>query len=229
MIKKQTLVLIFMFLAFSSLAAAEPTEIIVSGNGKIMADADIAYVTIGVEQTKQSAAQAQKATSEKMNSVQASLQQIGIPKDKIETTNIRLSPNYEYTDRKRTFTGYSASNQIKITVDKLDQVGKVLDTVIPAGATTVNDVTFTLKDETNYKQQALKKAVEKAKEKAKSMAEAAGLSLKKIKVLQESSARIEPVYRGPLMAEASMSSSNTPVSPGDVAVYGSVTVIYECD
>jgi uncharacterized protein YggE len=143
---------------------------------------------------------------------------------------VSLQPSYQYDKGKRTLVGYTASNQIKVTVDKLDDIGKVIDSSIAAGANNVNNIRFSVKEESTHKNAALKKAFEDAKAKAEVIAAASGLALSKIKSIQEAGARVIPPVSSmrTLAAEGVGAAAETPVSPGKIEIHGNLTVIYEC-
>ena len=234
MLKTLVCSLMILALAFPSHAAllkGDETQIAVSGKGMVKAEPDVAYATLGVERTEKTATEAQQLMARKMNNIQSSLKKMGIKDDKIETTSVTLSPAYQYEKGKRTLIGYTARNQIKVTIDKLDEVGKIIDASIAAGATNVNRISFSLKEESAFKKAALKKAYEEAKGKADTIAAAAGLSLTKIKSIQEAGARIIPPPSNvrAFAAEAVGAGAETPITPGKVEVHGNLTVIYECD
>ena len=233
MLKTSVCLLAILALSLPSQAALlkdDETNIAVSGKGIIKAEADVAYVTLGVERMEETATKAQKVAAQKMNNVLASLKKMGIPKDKIETTRVSLQPSYQYDKGKRTLVGYTASNQIKVTVDKLDDIGKIIDSSIAAGANNVNNIRFSVKEESTFKKAALKKAFGDAKAKAEVIAAASGLVLSKIMSIQEAGARIIPPVSSmrTLAAEGVGAAAETPVSPGKIEIHGNLTVIYEC-
>jgi hypothetical protein len=221
-------------LIFPALAIAADNNaqnIIVSGKGVITADPDVAYVMLGIERTEKTATEAQNVAAQKMENILASLDRIGIPKNKIETTAINLYPKYEYSNGKSEFVGYTAGNQIKITVDDLGRTGKVVDAAVNAGANNVGSISFSLKNTAPQKTEALKKAFQNAEEKAKIIAAASGLNLKKIARIQEADAEILPLRGIQTFKAAAVSVPapiETPVSPGKVEIQGNLTVIYEC-
>ena len=208
---------------------SDATEIIVSGMGIVKTEADLSYINVAIEQTEETASQAQNRAAQIMKNVLAALRNAGIQKDKIQTTSFRLNPKYKYEKGQSNLIGYTATNQIRVTLDDLTKVGNIIDTAITAGASNVSNVTFTVKDDAPHKNAALKKAFNNAKEKAQTIAAASGLALKKIKVIQESGAQVIQPYLGvrAMKAESGME-AETPIVPGKVEVRGSLTVVYEC-
>jgi len=211
----------------AALFKGDKTQIIVAGHGIVKAQADVSYINIGVERTEKSASEAQKVVATKMNNVLASLDKLGIAKDKIKTTEIRLSPKYEYVERKRTLVGYTANNEINVTLDKFAILGRIIDTVIAAGATNISNINFSIKNDAAAKKAALQQAFNNAKEKAETIAAAGGLVLKRIKTIQEAQAQVMP--RGMQAFKSEALESETPVLPGKIEVKANIAVVYECD
>ena len=209
---------------------SEETTIVVAGKGVVKINPDVAYLWIGAEKIENNAEEAQKAVTQKINDILASLDKMKIPKDKIETTRITLHPEFKYDKGKRTLVGYTARNQVKVTIDKLDDVGKIIDISIASGATDISRIMFSVKDEAPYKEAALKKAFDDAKAKAENIASASDLILTRIKRIQEVEARVISPAREIMafQAQARVAEVETPVLPGKLEVHGNLTVIFEC-
>lgn len=218
--------------AQSALLNEDKTQIVVSGQATVKAAADVSYVMLGVERLEQTASEAQDIVARKMNNILASLKKIGIPKDKIETTRVSLRPHYEYKNRQNVLAGYIARNQIRVSVEKLDDLGRTVDAAVTAGASNIDNISFGIKDESVYKKAALQKAFADAKDKAVIIAAAAGLKLEKLVSVQESGARVilpQVDYRSMAKGSALESSqAPTPIIPGDIQVRGSLSVVYAC-
>jgi uncharacterized protein len=214
----------------AALLGNETSQIIVTGQGTVKAQADTAQVLIGVEKLEMTAAAAQQTASQKINNILSALEKMGIPKNKLETTQINLYPQYNYDKGKRTLIGYNANNQLKASIDNLPDLGKVIDNAVAAGATNIDGITFALRDEAPLKQAALQQAFRDAENKAQGLAAAANLTIKKVKQIQEANAQvISPLNNLKAMAlDSTGAGSETTVSPGKVVVKGEVSVLYEC-
>jgi uncharacterized protein YggE len=208
----------------------EETTIVVAGKGVVKVKADVVYLWIGVEKTEKSATEAQSFVINKTNDILASLSKMRIPKDKIETTRVTLQPEFKYDKGKRTLVGYRVLNQIKVTIDKVNDVGKIIDVSIASGATNISRIMFSIKDESPYQKSALKKAFDDAKAKAEIIAKASDLILTRIKRIQEVEAQVISPVRGirAFQAETRVGGAETPVLPGKLEVHGNLTVIFEC-
>jgi len=206
----------------------EKPELAVTGKGEVLASADIAYLQIAVERTEKTATEAQDTVARKSQNILASLEKIGVKKDKIETASFNLYPKYEYEKGESKFIGYTASNQIKVTIENPEDIGKVIDAAIAAGATNVSGLNFSVKDETPYKKIALQKAFEDAKGKAEILASSSGQILDKIQRIQESEVGIiSPLAEARVMAAGAGGGAETPITPGKVKVQARIEVTYE--
>ena len=136
----------------------------------------------------------------------------------VQTVSYSINPNYNSTG---TLTGYTVTNTIQIVLNDLTRTGPVVDTATQAGATRINSLQFTLKDDSAPRSQALQSAVVKAKAKADAMASSLGLRTRAVLVIQESGAAIQSLVTSFAPTTA------TPVLPGDVSVQGNVTIEVE--
>ena len=128
-----------------------------------------------------------------------------------------LSEDFEFTNNKRVSRGFHAVNQIEIRVDDIARVGEVVDAAVQAGAATVSNIRFDVKERAASERQALKEAVADARARAEAMAAGAGVTLGPIVRIEEGSGGGYPIPRPPpQMAQRMMAAqADTPVSAGD--------------
>ena len=103
---------------------------------------DRAWVSVTAESRAASPREAQRKNAEAMKPVQDRLRAAGIPEDAIKTTVYDLQPDWDYSNNRRTLRGYVARNTIEVRIDNIDRVGELVDMVVAAGATGVDDVRF---------------------------------------------------------------------------------------
>ena len=65
-----------------------------------------------------------------------------LPKKDIYTSSISINPTSDYQDGKRINTGYNVSNHVTVKINNLDNVGKVVDAAVSAGANDINNLSF---------------------------------------------------------------------------------------
>jgi uncharacterized protein YggE len=158
-----------------------------------------------------------------MQSVIAAIKGLGIPDKDIQTQGVALYPIY---DQGQAITGYNATNNVVVTVENVDQIGKVLDTAIQAGANQATNVQFGFKDETKLRNQALAAAAADARGKADALAGALGLQISGIESVAEGNVSYPMPLAPRALGVASAASVPAPVEPGQLAVTAQVTIVF---
>lgn len=202
----------------------------VTGEATIQAEPDQAQIDIGVVTQARTAPDASRENAERLARVLAEVKKILGKADEVKTSGYSLNPQYRYPQGgKPEIVGYNASNTVRIKMAKLDDVGKVIDAAMAAGANNINRLAFTLKDEESARLEALKQASAKAKAKAEAIAKSLGLVIVKILSVGESERGFQPVLRQAPMARAEMAAAAapTPVEPGTVDVRSTVSLVAE--
>lgn len=200
----------------------------VSGSGQANLAPDIAYIYVGVHTENPTAAEAVAENNTQTQTVIQAIKDFGIDEKDIRTTNFSIYPQDKYDPQTGTPTGdktYVVDNTVYVTVHQLDQLGDLLDTVVTAGANTVNSVQFDVANKAEALKQARADAVKDAEAQAKSLAEAAGLSLGEIQSIgfQDS----QPIFDGKggggaLAADA----ASIPIQPGQLTFTVTVNISY---
>jgi uncharacterized protein len=205
----------------------EPDVIVASGEAEIKMAPDRAFVTIVAEARSKSPRDAQRQNANTMTAVQKALQQEDIPAAAIRTLSYEVHPEYDYRDGRQTLRGYLARNSIEVRVDALERVGEIIDVAVQAGATSVGDVRFDLKDRTAVERDALARAVENARARAEALATAAGRAIERILRIEEQGASYVPPPPRPYarVGMAAEAAPPTPITPGDIDVRARVTLV----
>jgi uncharacterized protein len=200
----------------------------VQGQGEVWVRPDRAYVQIGAESQAADAAQAQQNVARIMEKTITQIRKAGVPEEAIQTSGLQLYPVYSRTRpndmAQETLVGYRASNMVRIRVDELDLLGRVIDAGTAAGANRLHGVNFDIKQELPHRTKALQIAVSQARAKAEALAQALGQPLGPVRhVAEESAAAGIPRAFG---MERAMAVA-TPIQPGEMQVQASVTVVYD--
>lgn len=204
-------------------------KISVSATGNSYQAPDVATVSAGVVSQGATAKDAMGDNARRMNSVFDALKAAGIQQRHIQTSQLSLNPQYDYTNRKQPrITGYEARNTVTARSEDLDQVGPMLDALVTAGANNINGINFSIKDAEGAKSEARREAVKDARRKADEMATAAGVRLGRILQMSESSYQAGPQPQ--MMRAMSMESDMaTPISGGEQALSVTVNITYAID
>ncbi len=187
------------------------------------ADLDLAIDTQG--KTAEEAANRNAALATKV--IDALKSKLG-DKGKITTGGYSLNPEYDQRpSQKPTIIGYNAQNTVTVNTGALDLVGPLIDSAIAAGANRINSLSFTVKNNTKARAEAIAIATRDARAQADALATALNVKLGKVvKATTVSEARPIPIRMGRAMA---MSAEATPIEPGEVTVPATVSLTFEIE
>jgi len=210
--------------------ATEPTNgnppehtIAVSGSGKVLLTPDIADVTLGVTIQRDKVSTARDEAAAVMAAVIAALHSLGIADADIKTTQLYISPIYDYSGVQR-ITGYQISNVVSVHVRDLAKLADVIDQSVAAGATDVQGVAFDVADRAAAERDAREAAVRDARARADTLAAAAGVTITGVVSISETTSTPWPWY-GRGFAEDGAGVPTT-VQPGTAELTIDVAVVY---
>jgi len=202
--------------------------ITVRGHGRAAAQPDQAEVVLGVDFVRPKAGEARAAAASAMTAVVEALRAAGIRPDDIRTTDLSLGAEIEYrSDGQPRRTGFRLANRVAIVVRQPDDVARIIDVAIEAGATTVDGVSFRVGDETDARRAALGSAMADARAAAEAVAAAAGTRLVRVRSVRESDGIGMPPH--PRMAMMEAKAADTPVVPGMAEIRASLEVTWEIE
>ena len=212
--------------------AAQPPQrtVSVSGAGTAYLVPDIAYIYVGVHTEKPSASEAVDENNAQTQKMIEALREFGIDAKDIRTTNFSIWPQDKYDPMTGTPTGqkvYVVDNTVYVTIRDLDKLGELLDTVIAAGANTVNSVQFDVANKDEALKQARADAVKDAKEKAEELVDAAGVKLGDVQTISFFDNVAYPVFDGKGGGGGVAAEAAVPIQPGQLTFTVTVNVTYE--
>lgn len=223
-----TLALVFAVAAVQAFAQ-EPTpqvpSIVTTGEATVRRAPDQAFVTAAVETRARNPRDAQRQNAEAMTSVQQRLAEAGVPKEAIRTTGYFVQQEFDYANGRRTPREYVARNGVEIRVDAVERTGEILDLVVQAGATSVGDVRFDLKDRRAVEREALRLAVVDARARADALATGAGRTVDRVLRIDDSRQPVVPIMRtGMTRAAAAPGPAPTPIEPETIEIHAQVVL-----
>jgi hypothetical protein len=218
-------------------AAPRIPEITASGRGEVPIAPDRATVLISVESRAASAATAASENSSKMKAVLEALRRAGLAQSEITTAvytvgqdprSMRVPPG---TPGVPTMPiEFLARNGVRANVRRTEDVGKVIDAALAAGATSISSVQFSSPSTDEARRQAITLAVSQAQKDAAALARAAGGSLGRLLTMSSTGLGPSPGYypadsyivaaSDPIMAGGSV--YPTMINPRDMTVAVSV-------
>lgn len=202
------------------------TGILVDGHGEISVPPDIATLSVGVEFTGKTVAEARSGAAQAASGVIASLERNKVEKKDIQTDGLSIQPRYEQGgDRVQRIVGYTVTNTVSAKVRDLSRVGRVVDDAASAGgdAVRINGIAFSIDDPTQVRTSARERAVADARRKAEQLAKLTGVSLASPIAVEEVSFR-SPVVT---LSRAVVAEASTPIEPGESTVTLDVRVRWE--
>lgn len=218
-----TILLATLLLGAQASAAEDAARIMVSGEGSSEVAPDMAVLQLTVMREAETARAALDANSVAMAQVLTAMQQQGVEKRDLQTSNFSIQPRYHHPrtqssgERKPPqITGYVVRNSLSVRVRDISRVGEILDQSVTLGVNEGGQIRFTNADPAEVIKQARIAAVSDAREKASTLAGAAGVKLGDVMSISEQSFRPGPVpvARAEMMMARSANDS-VPVATGE--------------
>lgn len=208
-----------------------PRTITISGHGEVKAAPNMAVVTAGVMSSAATAREALDANNQAMETMMAALQTAGIERKDIQTSNFMVNPRYEYVQdgsRPPKVVGYDVSNNVTITLRKLDGMGSLLDQLVTSGSNQISGIQFLIDKPDELADAARKLAVADASRKAGVYAGAANVKLGPILSISEGGGYMPPVpYVAKQMRSEAADAGQVPLAQGEQTVAIDVNIVWE--
>ncbi len=205
--------------------------ITVSGTGKTSIKPDIAQIQLGVSTLAPSVQEARDKAAQALDGMIASIKANGVADKDIQTQQLYIQPEYDYSNNQQTLRGFRISNVVSVKLRDINKTGKLVDDAVSAGGneTQIQGIAFTVENPDDAKAQAREKAVADAKQKAQTLAKAAGVQVGDVLQISESGYS-PPMYdarssfSGPNTGVAA--SPETPIQAGELDVSVGVSVTW---
>ena len=159
-------------LAFTSSLAAQQNPgadvkfvadtVIVQAEGSYEMDPDVATLTFDVSDQEKDFKQAYAKASQSMRNIVDIAEKNGLTKNDIQTGVLRMTPSYDYSDRKRKVRSYTVQGQIVLKVKDFSKVGSMVDDAIQDGIADFRSLSYSLIDEEAAKEKAVAQAMQRA-------------------------------------------------------------------
>jgi uncharacterized protein len=220
-------------LVFSACGTApvQPRTLNVSGNGTVSLTPDIAYIYVGVHTDDPNLATAVSKNNTQAQALVDALKKAGVDGKDIQTSNFSVYTNNNQSFDKLTGQGlpigtfYSVDNTVYVTIRNLGKLGSLLNTVVDAGANSINSISFDVADKTAAMTQARQKAMKNASDLAAELAKTAGVKLGEVQNVTYSD-NSPMQYYGMGGGGASAPNASVPIQPGQTQVSVTVSVTY---
>lgn len=212
------------------------TLLTVTAQGSSTRTPDLASYSAGVTTQGTTASEALSANSAQMNRVIAALKRAGIADKDVQTSNLSVNPVYSqpkrlpdgsYEDAPQRIVAYQVSNTVNVRQRKLEDMGKVIDALVTAGANQVNGPGFMLAEPDAAQDEARVAAMKSARARAELYAKASGLRVARIVSISESGGYAPQPVMFVRKEMADVPPPAPPVAPGELEMNMNVTVQFE--
>jgi uncharacterized protein YggE len=196
----------------------------VSATGSVVAVPDTAYITAGVLTEADTARDALTRNNGATAKLIDGLKAAGIAPKDIQTSQLNVSPRYTQPrdGRPATVSGYTVSNQVRITVRDVKRLGEILDQAITLGANQMHGIAFEVSGAEQLKDDARKAAMQNARRRAELYATAAGAQLGQVLRISEDVRDVA----GPMLQKGRVAMGAVPVEAGTQSLEVEVHVTY---
>lgn len=207
------------------------TKVTVSGEAMTKVEPDAAVIVLSVVTQNAQAISAQQENARKSEAVANAIKNTAGANAEIKTSDYSLQPQYDYRDnRLPKIIGYDARNSVIVTISELKNVGAVIDAASSAGANSIDNVSFILRQTSPARGQALSDATHQAMNKAQSIAQALGGRVRRV-VEENESATVAGVnemttYNADL---SRFGKQTTPITSGQLNIKSNVQLIVEIE
>ena len=208
----------------------KPRLISVTGTAEINVAPDQVIMSLGIETHDKELSIAKSQNDARAKKIMAIAHSVGIEPKDIQTSALRLSPDYSEEKVPR-FLGYEVSQTIVITLQDISKYEALMTKLLGAGINRIHDIDFRVGETRKYRDEARAKAIRAAKEKAVAMAAELGQTIGKPWEISEEAgwnatraAANFSGYNAPRVGD-----SESTVAPGQVTIRASVSVSFQLE
>jgi len=209
------------------LAEDAARTISVSGEGKAAARPDIATINTGVVTQAASAGDALAANNKSLERIMEVLKVHKIASKDIQTSNFDVRPEYRRGPRgqqQMEIVGHRVTNQVRVRVRNLPDLGKVLDSLVKAGSNQISGISFGIDDALRITNKARGRAIQDGRSRAELFAGVADVRVGKVLSISERPIQVpRPQFMGRAMAAEAAS---VPVATGEQEVRVTVHMVF---
>jgi uncharacterized protein YggE len=213
--------------------------IVFTEEGKVIAKPDIAELSFSAVTQGKQAVDVQNENNKKMQQVIDFVKKQGVSEEDIQTTNYSLNPQYDYnwckTSSVKPYTscppkiiGYELTQTATIKIRDFDKINTIVGGLSQAGANQISNISFSIDEPEDYKNQARIEALKKIEKRAQLLSKETSLKLGKIVSVSESGIFPSPIYRD---LKATVGSTedlpSAPIETGTQEITVTLTVSYE--
>lgn len=208
-----------------STSSKSASTITVTGSGTATGTPDTVNFQIGVNTVAKSAVGALSENSARVARLIASLTSDGVAKRDMQTSDLNIYANY---DNKGNITGFTASNNLNVTMHTIKNAGAAIDTAARAAGNGVqlNGLSFSISNDSSLLKKARVSAMKNAYLEASQIVAAGGSRIGTIARITDQENVSSPPVIFKTLAPTASGVATTPLEAGSQSVNVQVTVVY---
>lgn len=199
-------------------------HITVSGQGRVKVVPNVFEIHLSVEKQDKNIDAAKQYVDAHTARAISVARGLGIARHDITSTQIFITPRYDYDDKTRHLVGYMVRRQVTLILRDTDKYDQLLDKLVAAGVNGINGVSASYSNPAALSSQAFAQAVDAARARAKQLAQAFGAGLGAIYSITEVSSPA-PRPRPLAMEKASFAVAGAS-QPGMIEVEASIRATF---
>lgn len=170
----------------------------VVGTGTVMVQPDMIRMNISLSKTAPTTRAAQEEVSKMVRQALTVLSKYNIEDKNIITASLTFSPEYEYRNNRSVLIGQNARQTIAFSIEGIqsdsEKVSRIIDRLVQINGIELNQMDFSVKDNTEHFVKSRELAFRKAADKAKQYAELSGLKVGRVlNISEDGSQQVLPV------------------------------------
>lgn len=218
-------------MAATPATAPEQGQISISASASRTISPTYALLSLGISTSAADVGQAKVENDRVMSAVVSRLQALGVTKNNIKTSYFNVNPQYDYSANNggaNKVKGYTVTNRVTVRINDLNNVSKIIDGTVNAGATSVDSLQFNADITPDLTDQLITEAVKSGRHQADVVAAAAGEQVGKLKSanVTTNSTYSNDVSPRLYKVNAVALSSSTPIEKGDITVTQNVDLVF---
>jgi len=211
------------------------STISVLGTGVVLAQPDMIQMSITLSRTAPTTKNAQEEVSKMTRQALAVFKEANIEDKNISTASLSFSSDYDYNTGRRVLLGQKAEQRITFSIDDInndnEKVSAIIDQLIKINGIELNQLNFSVKDNTEYFIKSRDLAFQKAVEKANQYAELSKLKIIKVlSVSEEGMPQVSPrnrsLYQNAVSEAASFADTSTVLPMGELEITTRILVVF---
>jgi uncharacterized protein YggE len=149
-------------------------RVTVVGAGEVKAAPDMAVITAEASFMRKTVKEAADEARRSMDAILKAARKAARSDDDLRTGRLSVNPEYDWTDGKRVFRGYTAAQSLEITIRDLSKVASLTEDLFAAPVTSLGGLQLLHSKADSLRREALTLAMRDARDNAATICAAAG-------------------------------------------------------